>query len=242
MSWYQKYRPSTFRELVDQSFAKKALPYALLHDKLVSSYLFSGPRGTGKTSTARIFAKALQCLALTPDGNPCDVCEHCLAHLSSSFIDTIEIDAASNNSVENIRTLIEHAEFLPSLGRYKVYIIDEVHMLSSSAFNAFLKTLEEPPKHVKFLLATTEKEKLPVTIVSRTQRFEFGKISRDSLIARLEYIAECEQVAIKEREGLDIIARLSDGGLRDAISLFEQFSFTGELDTQAIYESFGAVK
>ncbi|MFO0763362.1 MAG: DNA polymerase III subunit gamma/tau [Candidatus Gracilibacteria bacterium] len=241
MTLYQKYRSRTFSEIVGQEFAKRALPYALLNNKLVSSYLFCGPRGTGKTSTARILAKSIQCLHLSENGNPCLTCSHCIGHQEGSFIDTVELDAASNNSVDDIRSIIDHAEFMPSVGKYKVYIIDEVHMLSGSAFNAFLKILEEPPAHVKFLLATTEPHKLPETIISRVQRFEFRKFSRQEIIDHLTFIASQEGITTNQ-EGLELIARLSDGGMRDAISIFEQYSIMGSLDTEAIHQGFGTVK
>jgi len=228
MSLYQKYRPKDFNSLVWQDFIKIALQNAIMRDRLVGAYLFYGSRGTGKTTTARILAKAVNCLNITKDGNPCGICSNCEAFMNWELIDIIEIDAASNTWVDNIRELIEKAQFQPNYGKFKVYIIDEVHMLSKWAFNALLKTLEEPPKHVKFILATTEIHKIPETIISRTQRFDFKKITETDIVNRLEFIAK-EELIKTEKTALELIARLSRGWLRDAITLFEQYSIWDNL-------------
>lgn len=228
MSLYQKYRPKDFNSLVWQDFIKIALQNAIIKDKLVWAYLFYWSRGTGKTTSARILAKAVNCLDITKDWNPCWVCNNCKAFDNWELIDIIEIDAASNTWVDNIRELIEKAQFQPNYGKFKIYIIDEVHMLSKWAFNALLKTLEEPPKHVKFILATTEIHKIPETIISRTQRFDFKKISEIDIVNRLEFIAKEEWIKT-EKEALELIGRLSRWWLRDAITLFEQYSIWDNL-------------
>lgn len=228
MSLYQKYRPKDFDSLVWQEFIKISLQNAIKQDRLVWAYLFYGSRGTGKTTTARILAKAVNCLNITKDWNPCHTCNNCAAFDNWELIDIIEIDAASNTWVDNIRELIEKSQFQPNFGKYKVYIIDEVHMLSKWAFNALLKTLEEPPKHVKFILATTEIHKIPETIISRTQRFDFKKITEPEIIKRLEFIAKEEWIKA-ELWALELIARLSRWWLRDAITLFEQYSIWDNL-------------
>lgn len=236
MSLYQKYRPSDLADLVGQSFVRKALLSALSSGKTVGAYLFCGSRGTGKTSVARILAKALNCTALLPDGNPCGQCVNCEAALDGSMLDIIEIDGASNNGVANVRELIERARFQPSMGRYKVYIIDEVHMLSTGAFNALLKILEEPPDHVKFILATTESHKIPDTIISRSQRYDFRKISEADIIARLEHVAKLEEIEA-EPQAVALIAKLARGGLRDALSLFEQYTIAGRLSYDFVMDN-----
>ncbi len=236
MSLYQKYRPSDFADLVGQSFVRKALLSALSSGKTVGAYLFCGSRGTGKTSVARILAKALNCTNLLPDGNPCGQCVNCKAALDSSMLDIIEIDGASNNGVANVRELIERARFQPSMGRYKVYIIDEVHMLSTGAFNALLKILEEPPDHVKFILATTESHKIPDTIISRSQRYDFRKISEADIIARLEHVAKLEGIEA-EPQAVALIAKLARGGLRDALSFFEQYTIAGRLSYDFVMDN-----
>lgn len=208
MTLYQKYRPKDFDDLIGQQFVRQALTGALQKGKTVSTYLFCGSRGTGKTSVARILAKASNCLQLRPDGNPCGECQNCIAFSEGTMLDVVEIDGASNNGVANVRELIERARFQPSQGKYKVYIIDEVHMLSSGAFNALLKTLEEPPEHVKFILATTEFHKIPETIVSRAQRYDFRKISDEDIVDHLRRIAEKEEI-VPEEEALVLIARLA---------------------------------
>jgi DNA polymerase-3 subunit gamma/tau len=240
MSLYQKYRPKDFDDLVGQQFIRKALTSALQNGKTVGAYLFCGSRGTGKTSVARILAKAVNCLDLRKDGNPCDVCRNCEAFNNGTMVDIVEIDGASNNGVDHIRELIEKAWFQPTYGKFKVYIIDEVHMLSPSAFNALLKTLEEPPEHVKFILATTEFEKVLETIVSRSQRYDFRKISDDDIVSRLELIAEREDISA-EMPALRLIAQLARGGLRDAISLFEQYSVGGRLSYEFIRDNLSIV-
>lgn len=222
MSLYQKYRPQNWDSLYGQKFIREALSNALLENRTVGGYLFHGSRGTGKTTVARIFAKAVNCTNLQPDGSPCDQCENCLAFLDGRMVDVVEIDAASNNGVDHIRDLIERSRFQPTVGKYKVYIVDEVHMLSRPAFNALLKTLEEPPEHVKFVLATTDVHKVPETIVSRTQRYDFRRISESDIAERLRYVAEQEGIEAEEGAVLRI-AKLARGGLRDALTLFEQF-------------------
>ncbi len=215
---YRKYRPSNFSNVVGQNVVVKVLINSLLSNHISHAYLFSGPRGTGKTSIAKIFAKAVNCLNF--NGDICGKCFNCLG-LENNDIDIIEIDAASNNGVEEIRTIRENAKLLPSFCKYKVYIIDEVHMLSTGAFNALLKTLEEPPSHVIFILATTEINKIPLTILSRCQRFDFTRLSDDDIVARLNYILESEGRTLDENV-VKYIAEESDGGLRDAINLLDQ--------------------
>ena len=236
MSLYQKYRPKDFNSLIGQSFVAKALTAALVGHKTVGVYLFCGSRGTGKTSVARILAKAMNCTSLVADGNPCGICFNCQAAADSSMLDIIEIDGASNNGVANVRELIERARFQPSMGAYKVYIIDEVHMLSSGAFNALLKILEEPPSHVKFILATTESHKIPDTIISRSQRYDFRKISESDIIGRLQFVAEQESIQA-DATALALVAKLARGGLRDALSLFEQYSIAGVLSYDFMMEN-----
>ncbi len=220
MSLYLKYRPENFDNLVWQDFINNTLKVAIEKWKTVWAYLFCWPRWTWKTSTARLLAKSINCLN-TNKWNPCLECEICKWFKEGSLVDIIEIDAASHTWVENIRGIIEKANFTPSITNYKVYIIDEVHMLSKWAFNALLKILEEPPKHLKFILATTEKHKVPDTIISRCQVYNFSKIDKDTLISRINYIAKCEDVKI-DSESLEYIYKSSDWWLRDAISLFEQ--------------------
>ena len=217
---YRKYRPETFDNLIGQNHVVNILKNSVKDNKLAHAYLFSGPRGTGKTSTARILAKSINCLE-NVDGMACGKCVNCQSFGSNP--DIIEIDAASNNGVDEIRELINNVKIMPTSLKYKVYIIDEVHMLSQSAFNALLLTLEEPPEHVIFILATTNLESVPITIVSRCQRFEFRKISENDIFDRLKYI--CEEESIKyDDDGLREIALLSEGGLRDALSILDQLS------------------
>lgn len=220
MTLYLKYRPLDFSSLVGQGFIKESLQAAVQNNKTVWAYLFTGPRGTGKTSTARIFAKAINCLS-PKNGNPCWFCEICKAFTNGRLIDIIEIDAASYTGVDNIREIIERAQFQPTQCKYKVYIIDEVHMLSKWAFNALLKILEEPPKHVKFILATTDVHKVPETILSRCQRYDFRSISESDIRERLIYVAKSEGIEI-DIESLNYITKEAKWWLRNALTLFEQ--------------------
>ncbi|MDD3794008.1 MAG: DNA polymerase III subunit gamma/tau [Candidatus Gracilibacteria bacterium] len=239
MSLYLKYRPSDFDNLVGQDFIKDTLRKAVANEKTVGAYLLCGPRGTGKTTTARLLAKTINCLN-PHDGNPCLECEICRDFSNESLVDIIEIDAASHTGVDNIRELIERAQFLPTKTRYKIYIIDEVHMLSKGAFNALLKILEEPPSHVKFILATTETHKVPETIISRCQRYDFKRISQSDLKYRLSYIAEKEGIEIDD-ESYDYIIKNSNGGLRNAISLFEQLITDKKISYQDIVSKLGII-
>ena len=217
---YRKWRPQKFEDMVGQTAVTKTLKNAIIHHKTSHAYLFTGPRGTGKTSAAKIFAKAINCLN-PQDGEPCNECLLCKGITEGTIGDVIEIDAASNNGVEEIRDIRDKARYAPTQATYKVYIIDEVHMLSTGAYNALLKTLEEPPKNVIFILATTEPHKIPATIISRTQRFDFRRITNDEIIQRLRYILEQEEIAYEE-EALSVIARCANGGMRDALSLLDQ--------------------
>ena len=217
---YRKWRPQKFEDMVGQTAVTKTLKNAIIHHKTSHAYLFTGPRGTGKTSAAKIFAKAINCLN-PQDGEPCNECLLCKGITEGTIGDVIEIDAASNNGVEEIRDIRDKARYAPTQATYKVYIIDEVHMLSTGAFNALLKTLEEPPKNVIFILATTEPHKIPATIISRTQRFDFRRITNDEIIQRLRYILEQEEITYEE-EALSVIARCANGGMRDALSLLDQ--------------------
>ncbi len=217
---YRKYRPKVFSDVVGQEHITETLSKEIETGKLSHAYLFTGSRGTGKTTCAKILSKAVNCLNPV-DGNPCNECEICRGLDSGAILDVVEIDAASNNGVENIRDIREEINFTPASCKYRVYIIDEVHMLSIGAFNALLKTLEEPPAHVKFILATTEVHKLPVTIVSRCQRFDFKRVSPEAMGKRMEFIAEKEDLILDE-DAVSLIGRISDGGMRDALSLLDQ--------------------
>ena len=217
----RKYRPMTFDSVVGQSALTTTLKNAVRSGKLAHAYLFCGPRGVGKTTCARIFAKAINCLTPTEDGEACNHCESCQAFNEQRSYNIFELDAASNNSVENIKSLMEQTRIPPQVGRYKVFIIDEVHMLSTAAFNAFLKTLEEPPQHVIFILATTEKHKILPTIISRCQIYDFERMTVENTIAHLKRVAEQEGISYEE-EALAVIAEKADGGMRDALSIFDQ--------------------
>lgn len=238
---YRTYRPRTFKEVAGQEVIVKTLQNALLHDKIAHAYLFSGPRGTGKTSIAKILAKAVNC-ERAPINDACGECATCKAIQSNTIGDVVEIDAASNNGVDEIRDLREKVKYLPSMGKFKVYIIDEVHMLSTGAFNALLKTLEEPPKHVIFILATTEPNKIPSTILSRCQRFDFRGISPSDIEKKLKEIRDIEQIKITDA-AIREVARYAEGGLRDALSLLDQaISFSDEDVTEEdIYAVSGSV-
>ena len=223
----RKYRPSTFESVVGQRALTTTLKNAIATQKLAHAYLFCGPRGVGKTTCARIFAKTINCMTPTADGEACNQCESCVAFNEQRSYNIHELDAASNNSVDDIRHLVEQVRIPPQIGKYKVYIIDEVHMLSASAFNAFLKTLEEPPRHAIFILATTEKHKILPTILSRCQIYDFNRISVEDTVNHLSYVASKEGITA-EPEALNVIAMKADGGMRDALSIFDQVvSFTG---------------
>jgi DNA polymerase-3 subunit gamma/tau len=224
---YNKWRPQKWDEVVGQQHIIQTLRNAVVGGRVAHAYLFAGPRGTGKTTAARLLAKAVNCLDPDPAARPCNKCAYCVAVNEGRFLDLIEIDAASNTSVEDVRDLREKINFTPNQGQYKVYIIDEVHMLSTAAFNALLKTLEEPPPHAIFILATTEMHKIPATVLSRCQRHEFRRIPVDDIIGQLKRIAESEKLSA-EPEALALIARQSAGGMRDAISLLDQMASTGK--------------
>lgn len=237
-AFYRKYRPSTFTDVVGQGHITKTLENAVKTGKTSHAYLFTGSRGTGKTSCAKILAKAVNCLN-AENGNPCNECEICKGIDNGSILDIIEIDAASNNGVDNIRDLREEANFTPANAKYRVYIIDEVHMLSIGAFNALLKTLEEPPAHVIFILATTEVHKLPSTILSRCQRFDFKRIPPEDIAGRLLEVATKENLKLAE-DGAMLIARIADGAMRDALSLLDRCSsYDGVIDSAAVASSAG---
>lgn len=223
---YRKYRPRVFSDVVGQEHITSTLSKELESGKVSHAYLFTGSRGTGKTTCAKILSKAVNCLNPV-DGNPCNECEICRGIDDGTIVDVAEIDAASNNGVENIRDIREEINFTPASCKYRVYIIDEVHMLSIGAFNALLKTLEEPPAHVKFILATTEVHKLPVTIVSRCQRFDFRRVTPEAMISRMQKIADLEGFTA-DTEALTLISRISDGGMRDALSLLDQCTGHGK--------------
>jgi len=227
-AFYRVYRPQSFREMSGQTHVKRTLQNALLASKTTHAYLFSGPRGTGKTSTAKIFAKALNC-ENAPANEPCNECATCLSITEGSHTDVIEFDAASNSRVEEMRDIIEKVRFAPANARFKVYIIDEVHMLSTSAFNALLKTLEEPPEHAVFILATTEPHKLPATIISRCQRFDFKRLSTQDILERMKVVLEDINLPFEE-QALKVIAQSAAGGMRDALSLLDQVvSFSNDI-------------
>ena len=235
---YRKYRPSTFSDVVGQNHITQTLQNAVSSGKTSHAYLFTGSRGTGKTSCAKILAKAVNC-EHTVNGNPCNECSICKGIDNGSILDVVEIDAASNNSVDNIRDLREEANFTPANAKYRVYIIDEVHMLSVGAFNSLLKTLEEPPEHVKFILATTEVHKLPSTILSRCQRFDFKRIPPESIAERLKEVANKENMQLSD-DGAMLIARIADGAMRDALSLLDRcVSHDGVIDSAVVAQNSG---
>lgn len=242
MSLYRKFRPIKFSEVVGQGHIEKTLKNQIKTNRIGHAYLFTGGRGSGKTSTAKILARAVNCPNVK-DGEPCNECDLCKSAIAGSLVDITEMDAASNNGVDNIRDIREEVEFIPTSAKYRVYIIDEVHMLSTGAFNALLKTLEEPPQHVIFILATTEPQKLPTTIISRCQRFDFKKISVLDIMNRLQYI--CDECDIKiEENAKRLIASLSDGAMRDAISILERCISEGDeiISEQKVRELSGVPK
>ena len=217
---YRKFRPNTFDDVIGQEHIVKTIKNQILSNRVSHAYLFCGTRGTGKTSTAKIFARAINCIS-PKQGNPCNQCELCRAALENRSMNVIEIDAASNNGVDNIREIREEVKYPPTEGRYKIYIIDEVHMLSSGAFNALLKTLEEPPAHVVFILATTDPQKVPATILSRCQRFDFHRITTEQITQTLQSYMNTENV-LADKEALHYVARLGNGSMRDALSILDQ--------------------
>ena len=239
---YRKFRPINFAEIVGQEHITRTLRNQIIADRVGHAYLFNGGRGTGKTSAAKVLARAINCLN-PKDGEPCNECEICRGAINGSLTDIVEMDAASNNSVEDIRSIREEVNFLPTKAKYRVYIIDEVHMLSTGAFNALLKTLEEPPEHVKFILATTEPQKLPATILSRCQRFDFKRISNENIIKRLTTVCEKSNIEIT-KEALNIIAILSEGAMRDALSILERWIQDGDnkIDEDKIKDLVGIPK
>ena len=234
----RKYRPTTFKSVVGQKALTRTLKNAIDAHKVAHAYLFCGPRGVGKTSCARIFAKTINCLHPTPEGEACNECESCRAFNEQRSYNILELDAASNNGVDEIRALVDQVRIPPQVGAYKVFIVDEVHMLSPAAFNAFLKTLEEPPRHAIFILATTEKHKILPTILSRCQVYDFHRITVDDIAEHLGYVASQEGIAA-ESEALSIIAQKADGGMRDALSIFDQIaSFSaGNITYQSVIEN-----
>ena len=224
----RKYRPSTFKSVVGQDSITSTLKNAIKTQQVAQAFLFCGPRGVGKTTCARIFAKALNCENLTADFEPCNECDSCKSFNASASFNVYELDAASNNSVEDIRSLTEQVRIAPQGAKFKVYIIDEVHMLTSQAFNAFLKTLEEPPAYAKFILATTEKHKIIPTILSRCQVYDFKRITDNDIAKHLKFVAQSENVTVED-EALRVVAAKADGALRDALSIFDQLvSFSGK--------------
>lgn len=242
MSFYRKYRSQKFGDLIGQDHIRDTLLQASKSGEIAHAYLFTGPRGTGKTSTARLIAKAVNCLNLGKDGEPCGKCEACTTIVDGRAMDVVEIDAASNRGIDEIRALRENVKFAPTTLKKKVYIIDEVHMLTREAFNALLKTLEEPPAHLIFVLATTEAHKVPATIVSRTQRFDFHRVSKKDIIANLKIITKVEGIEIDDKS-LDVISAMAEGGHRDAITLLEQAAaFSKKIDINQVENILGLMK
>ena len=242
MALYRKFRPQTFEQVKGQDHVVRTLKNQIKNNRIGHAYLFTGTRGTGKTSVAKLFAKAINCLD-PRDGEPCNCCEVCQAAQKDAFMDIVEIDAASNTGVDDVRRIIEEVRYTPVKGRYKVYIIDEAHMLSASAFNAFLKTLEEPPSYAVFILATTEPHKLPITILSRCQRYDFHRIDTPTIAANLKMLTEQEGVDAEEK-ALAYIARVGDGSMRDSISLLDKciaFSLGEKLTYENVLQTLGVV-
>lgn len=235
---YRKYRPQDFDSIIGQNYTTTLLKNTVKEGKISHAYIFTGPRGTGKTSSAKIFARAINCLN-SKDGNPCNKCENC--KLLNDNPDIIEIDAASNNSVDDVREIIENSRLAAAVSKYKVYIIDEFHMLSTSAFNALLLTLEEPPSNVVFILATTDIQSVPITVLSRCQRFDFKPISNEDIVERLKYVCKKEKLTISD-EALYEISYMSNGGLRDALSILDQISSKdGNIEAEDVIENFGSI-
>src|SRR3990172_5267742 len=233
---YRKYRPQGWAEVVGQQHVVQTLRNAIAADRVGHAYLFAGPRGIGKTTLARLLAKAVNCLAEKRSERPCNECEYCKAVNENRFLDLIEIDAASNTSVDDVRDLRDKINFTPTQGKFKIYIIDEVHMLSTAAFNALLKTLEEPPPHAIFVVATTEIHKIPATVLSRCQRHEFRRVAVDEIIVNLKQIIKAEGMKVDE-QALTLIARQATGSMRDAQSLLDQLASTGAKITLALAQS-----
>ncbi len=243
MALYRKFRPQEFADVKGQDHIVTTLKNEIVSDRTSHAYLFTGTRGTGKTTMAKIFARAVNCEHRQEDGSPCGECSVCKSILSGSSMNVKEMDAASNNGVEDIRSLIEDTSYPPTEGRYKVYIIDEVHMLSTAAFNAFLKTLEEPPEYVIFILATTELHKIPITVLSRCQRYDFRRITTDVIAARLRELLDAEGIEAEDR-AVDFVARSADGSMRDGISLLDQciaFYLGKKLTYEDVISVLGAV-